>query len=503
MSSSPKAPPAPDYTGAAQATAQGNLDAIKYQTEANRVNQYTPYGSSTWSKDPYGRWTQTETLSPELAAALQSQMNVQQGRSALADRMLGAVANSYGFTSPSSGGSSQSGGKSGSAPAPSGPTTAPVTGGAVQGASSTPASSGSLKSSSSTAPSASGGSTSGGGSTGGKSAGSSAPTTPVQQEYAADQGFGGQYQAFDAPQLAEYLKKVNSVSQNSVGQSGQFNSSAPALNTSQAQFTPTGVNAVNQNAPQFNQDNASLYAQKAYEAQMALLRPDLDRQQQALQNGLALQGLAPGTEANTNAQSAYSMARAAQENALAASSYLSGANTAQSNYAAQLAGFNAGNAAQNQAFGQAGSAFDRNLNAVAQANAARSQQFGQDLAGYGANLEGLNTNARLQAAQNAAQQQAYQQALNNYGMDYQSAITARNQPLNEMNALLSGQQIQNPQFNSFALQGQAQGADLLGAATAQGQWNQGIYNQQASAAAANNSALAGLAGTAAMAFAMY
>jgi hypothetical protein len=46
------APPAPDYTGAAQATAAGNLEAAKYTAEANRVNQVTPYGSLTYSQAP-------------------------------------------------------------------------------------------------------------------------------------------------------------------------------------------------------------------------------------------------------------------------------------------------------------------------------------------------------------------------------------------------------------------------------------------------------------------
>ena len=35
-------PPAPDYAGAAQATAAGNLEAARANAAANRVNQYTP-----------------------------------------------------------------------------------------------------------------------------------------------------------------------------------------------------------------------------------------------------------------------------------------------------------------------------------------------------------------------------------------------------------------------------------------------------------------------------
>lgn len=42
-------PDVPDYTAAAQAQAQGNLDLAKYATQANRVNQVTPWGSITWS----------------------------------------------------------------------------------------------------------------------------------------------------------------------------------------------------------------------------------------------------------------------------------------------------------------------------------------------------------------------------------------------------------------------------------------------------------------------
>jgi hypothetical protein len=44
-------PKQPDYVAAAQATSQGNLDLAKYATQANRVNQVTPWGSLTWSND--------------------------------------------------------------------------------------------------------------------------------------------------------------------------------------------------------------------------------------------------------------------------------------------------------------------------------------------------------------------------------------------------------------------------------------------------------------------
>lgn len=44
------APPTPDYAAAAQATAQGNREAAEYAVNANRINQYTPYGSLTYTR---------------------------------------------------------------------------------------------------------------------------------------------------------------------------------------------------------------------------------------------------------------------------------------------------------------------------------------------------------------------------------------------------------------------------------------------------------------------
>lgn len=50
------APPAPDYAGAAQATAAGNAEAARIAAKANRVSQYTPYGNLIYSQG--GNWDQ-------------------------------------------------------------------------------------------------------------------------------------------------------------------------------------------------------------------------------------------------------------------------------------------------------------------------------------------------------------------------------------------------------------------------------------------------------------
>jgi hypothetical protein len=46
----PSAPAAPDYRGAAVETATGNLEAARAAAAANRVNQFTPYGSLVYSQ---------------------------------------------------------------------------------------------------------------------------------------------------------------------------------------------------------------------------------------------------------------------------------------------------------------------------------------------------------------------------------------------------------------------------------------------------------------------
>ena len=42
-------PPAPDFAAAAEATAEGNIEAARAATEANRYDQFTPLGSQTWT----------------------------------------------------------------------------------------------------------------------------------------------------------------------------------------------------------------------------------------------------------------------------------------------------------------------------------------------------------------------------------------------------------------------------------------------------------------------
>lgn len=131
------APDAPDYTGAAQATAQSERNALNAQTIANRPNQYTPFGSQTWQQNEtfdeaaYNRamqdwqaqgarlgkgvntpeyqalrpsqndfyrteWSQHTSLTPEAQQALDSQLGLQSGRSALALSLLPRAQQEFG-----------------------------------------------------------------------------------------------------------------------------------------------------------------------------------------------------------------------------------------------------------------------------------------------------------------------------------------------------------------------------------------------------------------------
>jgi hypothetical protein len=81
-------PPAPDYTKLAKEQAAANLELARYQTEANRANQFTPYGSLTWEAPTNPGASQARS---QLDALLKNQpaqfVGVGQGRGAQQQRM--------------------------------------------------------------------------------------------------------------------------------------------------------------------------------------------------------------------------------------------------------------------------------------------------------------------------------------------------------------------------------------------------------------------------------
>lgn len=102
---SKQVPPAPDYTGAANAQAASSRDVTEQQTWANRPTINTPFGQQTWEVKPVwdpttgtyqNTWTQNTNLTPQSQSAVDDQMDITQGRSGLAKSLLGRAQNEYG-----------------------------------------------------------------------------------------------------------------------------------------------------------------------------------------------------------------------------------------------------------------------------------------------------------------------------------------------------------------------------------------------------------------------
>jgi hypothetical protein len=174
----------------------------------------------------------------------------------------------------------------------------------------------------------------------------------------------------------------------------------------------------------------------------ARLQPQMAQDKESQAASLANQGIVQGTKAYDNAMRTFNQ----------------GQNDLLTN--SQLAGQQIGNSLFNQ--GITGGQFSNQ--ALGQQNATNQQQFANQV-----------TNANLG---NQAQQQQYNQAMTNYNM-----------PLNTLSALRTGAQVQNPTFVNAPQQATTAGPDLLGAATAQGNYNTAANN---AASAANSSLTGGL-----------
>jgi hypothetical protein len=90
MSSGGSAPAPADYVGAAREQGRANIEAARVGAALNRVDQYGPTGTTTYSQDPNNPdfWTQTTELSPEQQAIYNQQTANQQGVSNLAGNQL-------------------------------------------------------------------------------------------------------------------------------------------------------------------------------------------------------------------------------------------------------------------------------------------------------------------------------------------------------------------------------------------------------------------------------
>ena len=227
---------------------------------------------------------------------------------------------------------------------------------------------------------------------------------------------------------------------------------------------PSAVQSINAGTPQKSldfsgapklpgADDFSAERSRVEEALYSRLEPRFAQQRDATRTQLAVQGIDPGGEAANREYRRLSE----QENDARMQAILAGGQEQQ-----RL--FNMGLGARQQAVGE-----------TAQqggfANQAQQQAYAQQMGAGG--------------FQNQARQQAIQEA-----------AYLRSLPLNEVNALRTGNQVQTPQFQQYNQQVQA--APMFGATQAAGDYAANAYNAQAAQQAALTQGLFGLGGALAM-----
>lgn len=276
--------------------------------------------------------------------------------------------------------------------------------------------------------------------------------------------FGAGQQASQAQNAAmqqNYAQAQAAAQQGNAAQQQQFNQRVQAGEFgNQAQLASFNANLQNQQAG--NQAAANNFAQAQAAAQMRNQAAGQNYQQAMGAAGLQNQAVAQNFQQGQQANQAYN--QAVQQNMAMGLTAAEAQNQAAQQLYSQLMGV-AG--LQNQAVAQ-------NQNAALQQqqaqNAAQAQQFNQ----------------ALQGAQfgNTAAQQALQQQLGLY-----------NQPLNQISALMSGSQVQMPQFQGYTGANVA-AAPIMAGAQAQDQAAMQRYNAAQTGANSLTSGLFGLGSSA-------
>jgi hypothetical protein len=429
--SAPAAPAAPDYKQAAIDQGAANVETARVQSKLNNPNVYTPYGTQLVSYSG-DTPTITQSLTPAAQKTLNEQQNVQYQLAALGNK------------------GTQLAGKVLDKPFNFG-------GPAVQ--------------------------------------------TSFNQ--------GGPLQS--APSAGQY-GLAGAVNPSAYGQ-------ASGIDAGQYGMAQGGVNAPNL-ASSLDLSNVAKMpinaGMTAQEAIMSRLEPSLQKNRVSTETQLINQGLRPGTEAYNNAAQLLGQ----QENDARQQAVLQGigldlsANQQGYGQALQNAGF--GNQAQLSSFGAnlqnqqaANQAIAQNygqgVNAQQMQNQAIAQNFGQGTSAQQMQNQAIGQNygqgMSSAQSQNAIEAQRYNQALQGaqFGNTAQQqalaqAIQGRQMPLNEISALMSGSQIQNPQFQAYAGSNIA-AAPIYGAAQQQGQAAQNTYNQQVAQQNANTAGMFNLGGS--------
>ena len=520
------APPAPDYAGAAQATAAGNKETAIATQAGNMINQYTPYGSVTYAQrgsfEGTPLWEQVVRLSPEQQAAYNKDVAMNARLQDVGMQGVGYVQNALNAPLQSPGQARTDIGYTQFQRGVAAPNL-----------------------------------NTGGADLGGVQRGVGEPTIGLTT----------------GTQTGPMQMGVNTYSDVARGIQG-------AGNVNQGVFQNLGQIQTGMQDPNLVQQQVT---DALYRQQTAMLDPQFERSQKAMENQLANQGITRGSEAWNNAMQQAGLERQQAYESARSSAIGQGVNAANTMYQNQLAQMQARNAALGQQFGQG-------VTGMQAANAAQAQQFGQNQAQQQAYNQALaqQFSQGLQGAQfaNTAQQQAFQQQMANAQMQNQAraqqlqealskgeftnqaqaqayaqelqniqqqnaamaqqfgfgltnaelanqaanqefaqrltnaqlynqglmqnfgvAQTLRQEPINILNAVRTGSQMQSAAMPQVGVSQPGQlanfaGPDLLGATTAQGQYNQGLYNAQQAQSSNLTSGLMGLGGAGIMSYGM-
>lgn len=208
-------------------------------------------------------------------------------------------------------------------------------------------------------------------------------------------------------------------------------------------------------------DNFSEDRRRVEEALSSRLEPQYARDEDAMRTRLSNQGITQGSTAWGSEADAFNRAR----NDSRMQTILAGGGEQSRLFGLDLAKGNFANQAQGQGY---------------------SQAMGE------ANLQNQSAQARIaEALANAGL------ANQGRGAAMDEASYLRQLPLNELNALRTGSQVNMPNFGAYGQQSAVPGPNFLGATQMEGQYDQNVYNQMVGAQNANTSGLYGLAGAAA------
>lgn len=486
-------PKQPDYVAAANAEAQGNLDLARYATQANRVNQYTPWGSSTWTND-----RAFDQAGYDAATARYNQQATAASQAPRSPLGLGtAMGGGYDFNQSLGTYVDQGQGSPGYSSAWNN-LTMPNPEDFY---------------------------------TGGDNWSQNIQLSPEMQQMLDQQNriqlglFGAQNNALD---------RVNSMMGTSFDTSG-LPSGGSALNMSSLpglgdvfdpnrlsamgsvldinglpsmgtvldiNGLPTAGTAFGGSRGDISMYDPTLNTNNATDLLMQRINPQLDQQQEALRARLAQQGVVEGSEAYNRALMQHQQGRNDAYNQAALTGIGLGMQQQGLQFNQGLQNRQLTAAEQAQQFQQQG--YLRELAAALQ-----QQQYGQQTnnrqmsAAEQAQLYGQMTNNRMlgsaeqaqryaqqtgnQQLAAALQQQQFNQAEQARQRAYQEAAYARGLPFQELSALTSGSQVQMPQFPGYSQQATTGGANLLGA-------TQMGYQSALGAANASNAANANMMG---------